>query len=184
VADVTRLDLVPARHAPELLARPTAEALAALPDALAAGIRVAPIDPGLADTAAFCAAYDVSLDASANCIVVAGRRGETTTYAACVILATTRADVNGTVRRMLDARRASFAPAEDAVARTGMEYGGITPLGLPSEWRIFVDARVQQVPEAIIGAGIRAAKIALPGATLCALPGVEVIEGLANDVSV
>jgi len=177
---MSTLDLVAATTAPHLLAAPTAAALAALDANVAAGIRVARIDADLADTAAFCEAYGVAPEASANCIVVAGRRGETTTHAACVVLATTRADVNGVVRRMLDARKASFAAMDDAVAFTGMEYGGITPLGLPAGWRVLVDARVLQVPEAIIGAGIRGAKIALPGASIAALPGVEVVEDLAG----
>lgn len=177
-----QLQLHPAAHAPELLAAPVAAALAALPAEVVARIRVAEIDAALADTAAFCEAYGVGLDASANCIVVAGRRGETTSYAACVVLATTRADVNGTVRRLLDARRASFAPMDDAVALTGMEYGGVTPIGLPEGWRLLVDSRVREVPEAIVGAGIRGAKIALPGEVLCALPGAEVIDGLAVPV--
>ena len=177
---MSTLDPSPATAAPHLLAAPTAAALAALDPQVAAGILVAAIDADLADTAAFCEAYSVAPEASANCIVVAGRRGETTTYAACVVLATTRADVNGVVRRMLDARKTSFAPMDDAVALTGMEYGGITPIGLPSDWRILVDSRVLAVDEAIIGAGIRGAKIVLPGASIAALPGVEVVEGLAG----
>jgi len=176
------LELRPALDAPELLAAPVREALAALDPELAAQVRVAAIDPGLADTAEFCEAYGVSLAASANCLVVAGRRGETTTYAACLVLATTRADVNGVVRKLLDARKASFAPMDEAVALTGMEYGGITPLGRPSEWRLLIDSRVAAVPDAIIGAGIRGAKIMLPGAVLAALPGAEVIDGLANEI--
>lgn len=177
------LELRPAAEAPGLLADPVRRALAEYDPALARTIRVAAIDPGLADTAEFCAAYGVAPEASANCIVVAGRRGETVSYAACVILATTRADVNGMVRGLLGSRKAAFAPMDEAVALTGMEVGGITPIGLPAGWRVLVDARVAEVPEAIIGAGIRAAKIALPGASLCALPGVEVLEGLARDVS-
>lgn len=179
------LDLRPALGAPELLAAPVTRALAALAasdPALAARIEVAPIDPGLADTVEFCAAYGVTLEASANCIVVAGRRGDVVSYAACVVLATTRADVNGVVRKMLDARKASFAPMEEATALTEMEYGGITPIGLPPEWRILVDSRISRVPDAIVGAGIRAAKISLPGEVLCALPGVEVVEGLAREI--
>ena len=91
------------------------------------GALVAPIDPMHADTAAFCAAYDVALEASANCVVVAGRRGDVTTYAAVMVLATHRADVNGVVRRHLGARKISFAPMADAVGLSGMEFGGITP---------------------------------------------------------
>ena len=175
------LDLRPAREHPELLAPPVAAGLAALGDA-AAEVDVAPIDAGLADTAAFCAAYGVGLDISANCVVIAGRRGDETRYAACVVLATTRADVNGVVRRLLDARKASFAPMDDAVALTGMEYGGITPIGVPADWAVYVDARIPALPRAIVGSGIRASKIELPGAVLAALPGAQVIEGLAREI--
>lgn len=179
---MTKLQLQPAADHPDLLAPPVHQAIVGFDPALAESIHVAEIDPDLADTAEFCAAYDVELAASANCIVVAGRRGEETSYAACVVLATTRADVNKTVRKLINARKVSFAPTEDAVALTGMQYGGITPIGLPADWRVLVDSRVIAVPEAVIGAGIRGAKIALPGAVLAALPGVEVIEGLAVEV--
>ena len=173
------LDLRPALDHPELLAPPVAAALRALGDP-ASEVNVAPIDATLADTAAFCAAYGVGLDVSANCVVIAGRRGDETRYAACVVLATTRADVNGVIRRLLDARKASFAPMDDAVALTGMEYGGITPIGVPDDWAVYVDSRVAALPRAIVGSGIRASKIELPGAVLAALPGAEVIEGLAR----
>jgi prolyl-tRNA editing enzyme YbaK/EbsC (Cys-tRNA(Pro) deacylase) len=174
------LDLSPALDRPDLLAPPVAAALARWDRA--ADVQVAPIDATLADTAAFCEAYGIGLDVSANCVIVAGRRGETTRYAACMILATTRADVNGIVRTRLDARKASFAPMDDAVALTGMEYGGITPVGIPSDWVIYVDSRIVTIPQVVIGAGIRGAKLVLPGAALAALPGAEVIEGLARDV--
>jgi prolyl-tRNA editing enzyme YbaK/EbsC (Cys-tRNA(Pro) deacylase) len=179
------LKLEPARSRLDLLAAPVAAALDAWPaDAPidADQVLVAPIDPDLADTAAFCAAYGVSLDESANCVIVAGRRGDVTRYAACVVLATTRADVNGVVRRHLDARKASFAPMDDAVRLTGMEYGGITPIGLPADWSLLVDARVIAMPQVIIGSGVRHSKIALAGPALGALPDAEVIEGLARDV--
>jgi prolyl-tRNA editing enzyme YbaK/EbsC (Cys-tRNA(Pro) deacylase) len=175
----TSLDLAPATERTELLAPPVVVALAALGDA-AAEVTVAPIDPDLADTAEFCEAYGVSLDISANCVVIAGRRGEETRYAACVVLATTRADVNGTVRKLLDARKASFAPMDDAVRLTGMEYGGITPIGLPAGWALLIDSRIPSLPSAIVGSGLRASKIALPGAVLAALPGAQVIDGLAG----
>jgi prolyl-tRNA editing enzyme YbaK/EbsC (Cys-tRNA(Pro) deacylase) len=168
-----KLDLAPAVDHPELLAPPVAAA--ATPD-----MQVAPIDATLADTAAFCEAYDVSLDISANCVIVAGTRGEITRYAACMVLATTRLDVNGVVRRLLDARKASFAPMDDAVALSGMEYGGITPVGIPADWKLFVDSRIPPIPEVIIGAGIRGAKILLPGAALAALPNAQVIDDLAK----
>lgn len=176
------LSLVPVRERLDLVAAPVRTALAALDPQTADRIRVAPIDADLADTAEFCAAYGIAPEASANCLVVAGRRGDAVTYAACVVLATTRADVNGTIRRMLDARRASFAPMEDATRLTGMEYGGITSIGLPADWRLLIDARVVEVPEAIVGAGIRAAKISVPGEVLAGLAGAEVVAGLARPV--
>ncbi len=171
---------VPALDRPDLLGAPVAAALKALDPADAALIGVAEIDPGLADTAEFCAAYGSPLAGSANCVVVAGRRGEHTRYAACLVLATTRADVNGLVRRRLDARKASFAPMDDAVARTGMEYGGITPIGLPEDWPVLVDPAVAAAPAVVIGSGVRHSKLALPGALAARLPGVEVIENLAR----
>lgn len=178
--EAVSLDLRPASETPEHLAIPVRRAIEELGAEVAAEIRVAPIDADLADTAAFCEAYGVAPEASANCIVVAGKRGEVVSYAACVVLATTRADVNGVVRKLLDARKVSFAPMDEATALTEMEYGGITPIGLPENWRIFVDARIADVPDAIIGAGIRGAKISLPGSVLTGLPGVEVIDGLAR----
>jgi prolyl-tRNA editing enzyme YbaK/EbsC (Cys-tRNA(Pro) deacylase) len=169
----------PARERPDLLAGPVTGALAAWPEP---DVLVAPIDPELADTAAFCEAYDVGLDVSANCVVVAGKREGEVRYAACMVLATTRADVNGVVRRHLDVRKASFAPMDTAVAMTGMEYGGITPIGLPADWPILIDARVAQTPYVIIGSGVRHSKIALPGAALTRLPGAVVIENLARAI--
>jgi prolyl-tRNA editing enzyme YbaK/EbsC (Cys-tRNA(Pro) deacylase) len=146
----------------------------------AALVGVAEIDPALADTAEFCAAYGSPVDGSANCVVVAGRRGESTRYAACLVLASTRADVNGLVRRRLDARKASFAPMDDAVSITGMEYGGITPIGLPADWPVLVDAAVAAAPAVVIGSGVRHSKLALPGELAARLPGVEVIDGLGR----
>lgn len=173
----------PATHRPDLLAAPVRQALADWPAGAVTSVDnvlVAAIDPDLADTAAFCAAYQVPLDASANCVVVAGRREGETRYAACVVLATTRADVNGVVRRYLDVRKASFAPTDVAVAETAMEYGGITPLGLPEEWPVLVDKRVVGVDRVIIGSGVRHSKIVLPGAALAALPRARVIADLAR----
>ena len=130
----------PRLERPDLLAEPVAAALAALPDEVAASCAVAEIDPDLADTAAFCEAYGSPLEASANCVVVAGSRSGEQRFAACVVLATTRADVNGVVRKRLDVRKASFAPMDTAVELTGMAYGGITPFGLPAAWPLLVDA--------------------------------------------
>jgi len=180
---VSTLTFLPAAENPHLLATPVAAAIADLDPATAALIDVAAVDPALADTAAFCEAYGQSLDISANCLVVQGTRGGVTTTAACLALASTRLDVNGAVRRLLDARKATFAPMDDAVAQTAMEYGGITPLGIPSAWRLLLDARVAALPRVIVGAGIRGAKLFLPGALLASLAGAEVIEDLAKPVA-
>jgi prolyl-tRNA editing enzyme YbaK/EbsC (Cys-tRNA(Pro) deacylase) len=174
------LQAVPALDRPDLLGDPVALALKAVDPAEAALVGVAEIDPGLADTAQFCAAYSSPLDRSANCVVVAGRRGEDTRYAACLVLATTRADVNGLVRKRLNARKASFAPMDDAVEHTGMEYGGITAIGLPDGWPLLVDAAVAAAPAVVIGSGIRGSKLALPGELAARLTAAEVVEGLGR----
>jgi prolyl-tRNA editing enzyme YbaK/EbsC (Cys-tRNA(Pro) deacylase) len=174
------LTAVPALDRPDLLGKPVALVLEQMAPADAALVGVAEIDPALADTAEFCAAYGSPLSGSANCVVVAGRRGEDTRYAACLVLATTRADVNGLVRKRLGARKASFAPMDDAVALSGMEYGGITPVGLPADWPVLVDAAVATAPAVVIGSGIRGSKLALPGELAARLPGAEVVDGLAR----
>lgn len=171
MANLGTLDWQPA--AADLVAPAVSAALAGW--SRAADVLAASIDPELADTAAFCERYQVAEADSANCVVIAGRRGEVTRYAACVVLATTRADVNGVVRKRLDARKASFAPMDDAVRLTGMEYGGITPIGLPADWLLLVDEAVLARETVVIGSGLRRSKIALPSAALADLPGAEVL---------
>ncbi|MGY1771756.1 YbaK/EbsC family protein [Blastococcus sp. SYSU D00813] len=170
------LTWLPAADHPELLGRPVA---AALPALRGTGW-VAAIDEDLADTAAFTEAYEVPLAASANCVVVAARRAGETTLAACLVPATTRADVNGLVRRHLGARKASFAPQDVAVAGSGMAYGGITPVGLPADWPVLVDAAVAAADLVVVGSGTRGSKLAVPGPVLAALPGAEVLDGLGR----
>lgn len=171
----------------DLLAEPTAAAVtawAATTPEVADAVMVAEIDADLADTAAMTEAYGLPLAASGNCVLVAGKREGQERIAAAVVRATTRADVNNAVKRLLDVRKASFLPMDRAVEDSGMEYGGITPLGLPSGYRVLVDARIA-VPDpdaggtVIIGSGLRRSKIALPGALLASAPGVEVVEALA-----
>ena len=135
--------------------------------------RVAAIDPGLADTAAFCAAYDVAPENSANCVIVVGRRSGEARYAAVMVLATMRADVNGAVRRELDVRKCSFVPMDEAVALTEMEYGGITPVGLPQAWPIFIDEEVLAAGVVVIGSGVRVSKLLVGAADLVRLPNAQ-----------
>jgi prolyl-tRNA editing enzyme YbaK/EbsC (Cys-tRNA(Pro) deacylase) len=181
------LTWVRALDRPDLLAVPTLaaiEAWAAIDPTVAEAVLVTEIDPDLADTAALTAAYRLPPAASANCVLVAGRREGEERVAAAVVRATTRADVNSTVKRLLDVRKASFLPMDRAVEESGMEYGGITPLGLPARYRVLVDGRVAaDDPDTgatvIIGSGVRRSKLALPGALLARAPGVDVIQGLA-----
>jgi len=170
------LDSLPALDRPDLLAEPVAAALAGW--APAERVAVVEIDPDLADTAALTEAYDLPLRASANCVVVSGRRDGEERVAACVVRADTRADVNNLVKRTLDVRKASFLPMERAVEETGMEYGGITPVGLPERWRLFVDASVLDLDVAVVGSGVRRSKLLLPGRDLGDLPRAEVLTGL------
>ncbi len=171
------LTSLPAAEHPDLMAAPVATLLATWPHT--GQVAVVEIDPGLADTAAMSGAYDVSLLASANCVVVAGRRGGEERVAACVVRADTRADVNSLVKRTLDVRKASFLAMDRAVEESGMAYGGITPLGLPPAWRLLVDPRVLEIEVAVVGSGLRRSKLLLPGRLLAELPGAEVVVDLA-----
>jgi prolyl-tRNA editing enzyme YbaK/EbsC (Cys-tRNA(Pro) deacylase) len=178
---IETLDLVPALTRPDLLAPTVLAALRGWEgDRPVDRIAVAEIDPEVADTAAFTERYGVPLTESANCVVIAGKRAGEQRQLACVVLATTRADVNGVARRRLDVRKASFMPMDEAVAGTGMEYGGITPIGLPPDWPVLVDAAVAAAESVVIGSGVRRSKLRLPGDLLAGLPGIEVVEGLAR----
>lgn len=174
------LDVIVAKENLELLAGPVARALGALLNA--ADVGVTEIDPTLSDTAAFCEQYQVGMHQAANCVVLEAKRGDETWYAACVILGSTRADVNGLARRTLDARKVSFAPMELATTLTGMEYGAVTPVGLPAEWPILVDKAVADSELVIVGSGIRKSKLVVSGQFLTSLPNVHVLEGLGRSV--
>ena len=136
-------------------------------------------DAELADTAAFCEHYGVSLEQAANTILVASRKVDPPKYAVCVVLGTTRLDVNKTVREKLAVKRLSFADAETTTKLTGMLIGGVTAIGT-SGLPIYVDGAVMQQSEVIMGGGNRTSKLRLAPQQLAKLPGVEVIEGLAN----
>ncbi len=168
----------PALENLDLLAAPVAVALTDW--AGAGGVTVTRIDPTLADTAAFCEAYGLALTDSANCVVVAGRRDGQERVAACMVRADTRAEVNTVIKRLLDVRKASFLSMDRAVEESQMEYGGITPVGIPQGWRLLVDSRVTEIGSACIGSGLRSSKLFLPGRLIADLPGAEVVEGLAR----
>lgn len=172
------LAAVPASTRTDLLAPSTLTALtsAELLDA----VGVVEIDPAISDTAATQDAFGLSMDTLANCVVVAGKREGSERIAACLVLATTRADVNTVVKRSLDVRKASFLPVERAVELTGMEYGGITPIGLPDAWPILIDRAVVNTELVVIGSGVRRSKILIPGRLLSRVAGAQIIEGLGR----
>lgn len=136
-------------------------------------------DPELADTAAFCEAYDFELEDSANTILVAGK-ADPPLFAACIVLATTRLDVNKTVRKRLGTRKASFASGEQTVELTGMMIGGVTPFGLPADLPIWVDERVMQRDKIVLGGGSRDRKVVAAPAILTAI-GAEVVSDLSRE---
>ncbi|GHH78855.1 YbaK/EbsC family protein [Promicromonospora soli] len=177
-------DLVwaPALDHPELLAGPVLAALTAWAQAdprVAGQVAVTEIDPDHAETATLNELHGLPPEASANCVLVAGKRGDDERVAACVVPASTFADVNRRVRKLLDVRKASFLPMDRAVADSDMEYGGITPVGLPEGYRVLVDSRfAEEGTSALMGSGVRRSKLLMPGPLLCAMPGVEVVEDL------
>ena len=171
-----RLTTVPAGERPDLLGPPTRAALEAL--GWLGEVGVVEIDPEVSDTARSQETYGLAPDTLANCVVVGGKREGIERRAACVVLFTTRADVNGVVRRRLDVRKASFLSMDRAVELTGMEYGGLNPIGLPGGWPVLVDRRVVEAEVVLIGSGVRRSKILLPGWRLAELPGAETVEGL------
>lgn len=175
---IGNLKVISAKEHPELLAESVAKAISNMLDAEKIG--VAEIDPTLSDTTAFCEHYQVGMNQVANCVVLEAKRADRSWFAACVILGSTRADVNGLARRTLDARKVSFASMEQAMAQTGMEYGAMTPVGLPDGWPLLIDKAVVDSEYVIIGSGIRKSKLAIPGHVLASMPNVQVLEGLGQ----
>lgn len=142
---------------------------------------VVPCDPDLADTAAFCAAYGYSPDDSANTILVTGKAAEPV-HVACVVLASTRLQVNSTVRRRLGVRKASFTDSTHTVALSGMQIGGVTAIGLPDGLPIWVDSAVTSRETIILGGGNRSSKLLLAPSELLALSAVEIVDDLAATI--
>ncbi|HEY1282785.1 MAG TPA: YbaK/EbsC family protein [Acidimicrobiales bacterium] len=157
----------------------TEDELKAHIDPLGVEYEIFPCDPELADTAAFCEHYGFAMEDSANTIVVIGK-SDPPVYVACVVLASTRLDVNKAVRHRLGVRKASFASGDETKAMTGMMIGGVTVFGLPADMPIWVDARVMQRDRIVLGGGSRSCKVLAPPAILTALPDVDVVDALAT----
>ena len=136
-------------------------------------------DPEYADTAVFCERYGYRLEDSGNTIVVASKRGEKK-YCACVVRGSDRLDVNRTVRKLMGVPRASFASAEEVIELTGMMIGGVTPFALPDDLPVYVDRRVMDLENVIVGSGSRSSKILVSPEALARLPSAQVVEGLSK----
>lgn len=173
------LETVPALSRLDLLAPSTADFLRGF--AAADRVGVVEIDPELSDTAATRDAYALAPEALVNCVIVAGKREGVERIAACLVPFTKRVDVNNAVKRRLDVRKASFLPQDRATGLSAMEFGGITPLGLP--WPMLLDEAVAELPLALIGSGIRKSKLILPGDLLARLPQAELLAGLGVRIS-
>lgn len=169
-------------NAPDPATDPVAAAVHRTLLALGIEHELMPCDPALADTAAFCAAYGVDPGDSANTIVVVGKSNPPV-HVACVVLATTRLDVNRVVRTRLGVKKASFCAADETKAFTGMEIGGVTAIGLPDGLPVWVDAAVMERDQIVLGGGSRNWKVQCAPDALLAIPGVEVVDGLAAPVS-
>ncbi len=170
--NIGKLNFTPVEDNLNLIGKPVQESVQANK---LSGVLVSEIDPAVSDTAAFCERYGIGLDISVNCVIVEAKRADRTWYAACLVPATMRADINGIVRRELGAKKVSFAPMDRAVSLSGMEYGGISPLGLPADWLILVDSQAAALPQAIVGSGVRESKLAVSGELLASLPNAKVL---------
>ncbi len=149
-------------------------------DQIGTPYEVVPIDPEYADTAAFCEKYGYPPEQSANTIIIASKRRDPTTYCACVVLATTRLDANRRVKRLMEVSRVSFANAEQMMELTGMDVGGVTPLGLPDDLPLYVDSRIMALDWIILGSGGREAKIKISPDVFKQMPAAKTIENLAT----
>lgn len=153
--------------------------VAAVLDGLGVAYALEPIDPAFADTAAYCERYGVALDRAANTIIVASKK-EPRQFAACVVKATTRLDVNHAVKRLLNTSRVSFASADETRALTGMLIGGVTVFALPPDLPVYVDEQVLAHDWVILGSGSRSSKIRVSPEVLRRLPGAQIVPGLAS----
>jgi prolyl-tRNA editing enzyme YbaK/EbsC (Cys-tRNA(Pro) deacylase) len=168
-----KLGLRPASENLGWLAAPTAKAISLIPEAL-----VFEIDPADADTGTLTSKYDLPLSDSGNAVLISGSRQGQVRHCCCMTPADRRVDVNHVVRQRLDVRKCSFASMDEAVAVSGMEYGAITPIGLPDDWPVWLDEYLADLEWVLIGSGIRTSKLVVPGKALLRLPGVQLVQGL------
>ena len=173
-----RLDLKPASQHLDWLAPPTAAVIGLIPNA-----QVFTIDPADADTATLTSKLNLPLSDSGNAVLISGSRQGDIRHCCCMTAADRRVDVNHVVRKRLDVRKCSFASMEEAVTLSGMEYGAITPIGLPPDWPVWLDQHLSQVEWVLIGSGVRTSKLVVPGAALLRLPGAQLVDGLTMEIT-
>lgn len=142
---------------------------------------VAEIDPKYAGGLELCEKYNIDSMKGANCLVVNGIRGQNKTFAACLVPVGYRYDMSGVVRKAMNARQVSVAPLEFVLSKTQMEYGSITPIGLPEEWLLFIDPMVLKNEHIIVGGGLIKSKLLIPSSVLLDIPNAIILEGLAKD---
>lgn len=175
------LTFQPALNNPNLIAKPVENFLTNWVGSVPVDrFLVAEIDPEFSDSMEFCTKYKISPTQGANCLIVESKRGDEIKHAACLIPINKRADINGLVRRHLNGRQTSLASKEFAVSKTGMEYGSITIIGLPANWPVLIDRNLTQVPNLIIGGGLRRSKLLIPGQALSEIPNAVTLEGLSR----
>lgn len=178
------LQFTPAIDRPDLLPASINDLLKNWPGTISvAEILVTPIDPDFAGSSEFCEKYGVDPKDGANCVIVEAVRGSSRTFAACLVPVNCRADLNNVARKTLNAKRVSFAPLDEVLAATGMEYGGITPIGLPAEYKILIDSRIAVMDRLIVGGGYRRSKLSVPGKALAELANATVVEDLGKEIS-
>lgn len=172
------LDFQPIKDHPELVSESVYKATESTSDVL-----VGQIDPQYMNGTALSDHYDVNLEDGANCIVVRGKRGEMRMTAAVLVPVGYRADLNGLVCEKLDAKKVSMAPLEEVIQETGMEYGSITPVGLPETWKVLIDSRLMEKETIIVGGGKQISKLRVPTVFLRQQSNVEIVENLAHKIS-
>lgn len=178
------LTFQPAKNNPQLLAKPVQNALKRLHNLASLGnISVAEINPEFSDSIGFCKKYNIPQNQGANCLIVEAKRGNEKKFAACLVPINSRANLNRIVRKHLNARQVSLAPKDFAVSATGMEYGSITIIGLPSDWQLLIDESLVHLPYLIIGGGLRISKLLIPGNVLKDLPNATVLPELTIPLS-
>jgi len=174
-----KLDVYPASEHLDWLANAVAETIDLIPEAL-----VFSIDPDDADTATLTSKYDLPLTASGNAVLITGLRQGEARHCCCMTPADRRVDVNHVVKSRLDVRKCSFASIDQAVEASGMEYGGITPIGLPVDWPVWIDKHLTDLDWVLIGSGVRTSKLIVPGQSFLHLPGAQLVEGLTTPLVV